>query len=118
MSELEKISAKISNILAAKAVVLAGEPAWEAEDAFQVAAELAYESCIILGVELWLNENGKPKWIATSGYSYDNVAASSERIRLSCEAARDFVRWGEAYIEHNDNSKRPLYNLTWEADTD
>ena len=76
--------------LLAKAKSLAGETAWSADDALEVIKSSSAAGVAISGVELWQEDDGFPKWIATSDYKYDK--ASAEYAALCAKSAADFVQ--------------------------
>jgi hypothetical protein len=93
--------------LSAQAVTLAGELAWPREPALSVVGWALGASRTIAGVEVWHNDNGSPKWIASSDYRYDSPDPG-ERVRISVDGALDFIaRFG--------SDPAALFNITWDA---
>ena len=91
--------------LTTQAIFLAGEAAWLPDAALKVVNWLAEADYVVLGVELWENCNGSPKWIATSNYEYDQFSNSPEYAKLNFAGANQFI---ERFRKHSG----ALFNLT------
>lgn len=91
--------------LSTQAVFLAGEAAWFPCTALQVVNWLADAGYAVIGIELWENCDGRPKWIATSNYEYDQFSQSPEYIKLNLAGATEFI---ERFRVH----PKALFNLT------
>lgn len=89
-----------------KAIILAKEPFWSYADALQVVDEISKKNYAIVGVELYEQIDGSPKWIATSNYSYGKKIVWIEYSKRCNESARDF-------IETNREHKGGLFNFSY-----
>jgi hypothetical protein len=76
--------------IVSKAVVLAGEWAWPSPYAEEVVMRFQTAGKVVSGVELWQNQDGSPKWLATSNYSVD---LSDEHEMLVSASARDALEF-------------------------
>ena len=106
MSDHDKNRCVPSSELLARALVLAGEPAWVASDAILVISGLANNQCAVVGVEVWQEANGSPRWIASSDYHYEPGRRWSEYVARCAEAATEFIK-------RFDKEMSGLFNLTW-----
>ncbi len=100
---------EVPAVLLAKARVLAGETAWRANDAVDVIDHLASKGVAVVGVELWREDEGAPRWIASSDYELKAGTSASDYVTQSKNAAVAFV---QRFSERPD----ALFNLTWETD--
>ena len=91
----------------AKARAFGDELAWAAPDADQVISWLAGELCAVVGVELWREQGGHPRWIATSDYSPSASAAITPEEVARC------ARKADEFIQAHRREPGALFNLTW-----
>lgn len=75
-----------------RAKILANELAWHPEDAIQVIEWLVLDTSGIVGVELWQDVHGKPRWLASSNYECDGQTECWDEFIVCCaSAAKSFV---------------------------
>ncbi len=91
MSIEEAIVLVLSTPLLAKAKILAGELAWSADDALEVINSLSASHFSVVGVELWQEHQGSPKWIATSDYNHSEDGDNKQYVELCAQSAKQFV---------------------------
>lgn len=96
----------IAGDITSKAISLAGEPAWSSDDALEVIWQLASSSLAVVGVELWQEDDGSPRWIASSDYEYDWETNWSQYVDKCSRGAAIF-------IERFRKEPGALFNLTW-----
>ena len=101
----QAIELKLTPKELAKATLLAGELAWSADDVLHVIEHLANTGYAIVGVELWQNIEGHPKWIATSNYKHDEIDDKCEYASLCAKSAKGFVN-------HFKHTPGALFNLS------
>lgn len=92
--------------LLARAKTLGGELAWDAQGALRAIAWLQSKESLVLGVEMWVELHGAPRWIASSSYKFDSLTDWKERSNRCTAEAKKFV---ERFAEEPN----ALFNLTW-----
>lgn len=92
MNSLDQEGCTLPRALINKAVLLAGELSWFSEDALQAIQWLSAHGCAILGVEIWEEREGSPKWIASSDYNYELYDDWIDYCQRCADAASQFVK--------------------------
>ncbi|HSR69187.1 MAG TPA: hypothetical protein VLU25_14720 [Acidobacteriota bacterium] len=107
----KRCSAIIGPDLAAKALQLSGEDAWEPASCREVISKLRDSGLAVVGVELWNPQGSDAKWIASSNYNCPESSGWPAYVRCCAEHALAFVdRFGD--------EPEALFNLSWSAETE
>jgi hypothetical protein len=104
-------TADIPKQLQERAIILAGELAWQKEDAQAAILSLARTGCAVLGVEIWEGSSGEgPRVLGWSEYQIDFDGDWNRFVELNASRALQDVEKATAPNE--------LINLTWVSQDD
>src|SRR5438128_11917329 len=96
---------RLPDDLQKRAIFLANEAAWQRDDARDVIDILSNQGLAVLGIELWIPEEGVPRVIGWSTYNVECSGDWDDYVRANAEhALRDLEK---------PSADDVLFNLTW-----
>lgn len=102
---------KLPERLLVRAERLGNELAWPADAVREVIDWFRNANVAIVGVELWHEDHGAPKWISSSAYQCERSTDWHSYLECCATGALAFVDWSK-------QDPDALFNLTWIEGTD
>lgn len=107
---MKKYFPPVSKSLVAQAKIFHKELSWDFETALKIVSELSKKEYAVIGVELWEEVEGSPKWIASSNYNFYFDKGWKKCVKKNKNAAKDFVIKYQTY-------PKGLFNFSWSNKT-